>query len=90
MGVHLIIQELLYHQENKSNRFLHDELRKELKQNGVIFSSANSMNFGRLAPQITYYFSAYADLLSSGEIKLGDKVNFVVPTGNFGNILAGY
>lgn len=62
----------------------------ELKNNGVILSSANSINFGRLAPQITYYFSAYCDLVSSGEIKIGDKVNFVVPTGNFGNILAGY
>lgn len=61
-----------------------------LLEKGVVLSSANSMNFGRLVPQITYYFSAYADLLSSGEIEAGDKVNFVVPTGNFGNILAGY
>lgn len=62
----------------------------ELKEKGVVLSSANSINFGRLVPQITYYFSAYADLVNSGEIKLGDKINFVVPTGNFGNILAGY
>ncbi len=61
-----------------------------LKDKGVIFSSANSMNFGRLAPQITYYFSAYCDLVNCAEIKMGDKVDFVVPTGNFGNILAGY
>ena len=53
-------------------------------------SSANSINIGRLAPQITYYFKAYRDLLSSGKIRLGDKVNFSVPTGNFGDILAGY
>ena len=53
-------------------------------------SSANSINIGRLAPQITYYFKAYRDLMDRGEIKLGDKVNFSVPTGNFGDILAGY
>ena len=53
-------------------------------------SSANSINIGRLAPQITYYFKAYRDLLDRGQIKLGDKVNFSVPTGNFGDILAGY
>ena len=53
-------------------------------------SSANSINIGRLAPQIMYYFRAYRELLDSGEIKLGDKVNFSVPTGNFGDILAGY
>ena len=53
-------------------------------------STANSINIGRLAPQITYYFKAYADLLSRGQIKMGDKVNFCVPTGNFGDILAGY
>ena len=53
-------------------------------------SSANSINIGRLAPQIMYYFRAYREILDSGEIKLGDKVNFSVPTGNFGDILAGY
>ena len=53
-------------------------------------SSANSNNIGRLAPQIMYYFRAYRDLLDRGEIRLGDKVNFSVPTGNFGDILAGY
>ena len=53
-------------------------------------SSANSINIGRLAPQIMYYFKAYADLLSAGKIKLGDQVNFSVPTGNFGDILAGF
>ena len=53
-------------------------------------SSANSINIGRLAPQITYYFKAYRDLLDAGKIALGDKVNFSVPTGNFGDILAGY
>ena len=53
-------------------------------------SSANSINIGRLAPQIMYYFKAYRDLLDTGKIKLGDEVNFSVPTGNFGDILAGY
>ncbi len=53
-------------------------------------SSANSINIGRLAPQVMYYFKAYRDLLDAGKIKLGDEVNFCVPTGNFGDILAGY
>ena len=53
-------------------------------------SSANSINIGRLAPQIMYYFKSYRDLLDAGKISLGDKVNFSVPTGNFGDILAGY
>ena len=66
-------------------------------ENGVLpggkghrLSTANSINIGRLAPQVTYYFKAYADLLSRGVIKMGDEVNFSVPTGNFGDILAGY
>ncbi len=53
-------------------------------------STANSINIGRLAPQITYYFKAYADLLKRGQIVMGDQVNFCVPTGNFGDILAGW
>ena len=53
-------------------------------------SSANSINIGRLAPQVMYYFKAYRDLLDAGTIQLGDTVNYSVPTGNFGNILAGY
>ena len=57
---------------------------------GKNLSTANSINIGRLAPQITYYFKAYADLLKRGQIQMGDKVNFSVPTGNFGDILAGY
>jgi len=57
---------------------------------GVRLSSANSINIGRLAPQVVYYFKAYADLLQQGRICLGDKVDYVVPTGNFGDILAGY
>lgn len=60
----------------------------EMKAKGRTLTSANSINYGRLAPQVVYYFSAYADLLAGGAIQLGDTVNFVVPTGNFGNILA--
>ena len=70
--------------------FSDKEYNKELKEKGVVLSSANSINFGRLVPQITYYFSAYCDMVTAGEIEKGEKVNFVVPTGNFGNILAGY
>ena len=57
---------------------------------GAMLSSANSINIGRLAPQVVYYFRAYGDLVKAGRIAPGDKVNFVVPTGNFGDILAGY
>jgi len=63
---------------------------KLLEGKGVSLSSANSINIGRLAPQVVYYFKAYADLVHSGKIKVGEKVDFVVPTGNFGDILAGY
>ena len=66
------------------------EMAAELAQQGYVFSSANSINWGRLVPQIVYYFSAYADAVKNGYITLGQPVNFVVPTGNFGNILAGY
>ena len=57
---------------------------------GAMLSSANSINIGRLAPQVVYYFRAYGDLVKAGRIAPGGKVNFVVPTGNFGDILAGY
>ena len=59
------------------------------RENRVALSSANSINIGRLAPQIVYYFSAYLDMVRAGEIALGEKLNFAVPTGNFGDILAG-
>ncbi len=58
--------------------------------NNVTISSANSINIGRLVPQIVYYYSSYAKLVNAGDIACGDEVNFVVPTGNFGDILAGY
>lgn len=66
------------------------QYNEELHADGFKLSSANSINWGRLVPQIVYYFSAYADLVKAEKIALGEKVNFVVPTGNFGNILAGY
>lgn len=65
-------------------------VREEMERSGMKFSSANSINWGRLVPQIIYYFSAYADLIKNGSIALGEKINFVVPTGNFGNILAAW
>lgn len=66
-------------------------MQQEAKENNVVLTSANSINLGRLIPQIVYYFSAYCDLMKSGEIDYeGEKVNIVVPSGNFGNILAAY
>ena len=66
------------------------EQKNLLEGSGVVLSSANSINIGRLAPQVIYYFKAYADLVKMGRIAVGDLVDFTVPTGNFGNILAGY
>ena len=70
--------------------FSSEEYNKILAENNVMLSSANSINFGRLAPQIAYYFSAYLDLVSSDQIEMGEEIDFTVPTGNFGNILAAY
>ncbi len=70
--------------------FTDNEYKDLLDRNGFKLSSANSINWGRLVPQIVYYFSAYADLLASKEIEAGEEINVVVPTGNFGNILAAY
>lgn len=70
--------------------FTDHELASELEQNGIMFSSANSINWGRLVPQICYYISSYCDLVASGEIEQGETVNICVPTGNFGNILSAY
>ena len=70
--------------------FTNQEILKRFGENNLVFSSANSINWGRLAPQIVYYVSAYCDLLNNGTIKAGEKINIVVPTGNFGNILAAY
>jgi len=73
--------------KNIFNRFAAE---KTMEGKGARLSSANSINIGRLVPQIVYYFKAYGDLVRAGRIRKGDAVDFVVPTGNFGNILAGY
>lgn len=65
-------------------------IEAELEKNGQMFSSANSINWGRLVPQIVYYIAAYTTLVEQGEIAMGETVNVTVPTGNFGNILAAY
>ncbi len=70
--------------------FTNKEILKRFEENNLVFSSANSINWGRLAPQIVYYVSAYCDMVNNGSVKFGDKINIVVPTGNFGNILAAY
>ena len=70
--------------------FSSEEFIRQMNERGKTLSSANSINFGRLVPQIVYYFSAYADLVNRHAIAPGDSVNFCVPTGNFGDILAGY
>ena len=70
--------------------FSDKELAKEMDEKGFQFSSANSINIGRLVPQICYYVYAYAQLLKDGKITEGEKINVVVPTGNFGNILAAF
>ena len=72
------------------NIFVDEEFKNLLAFKNIKLSSANSINIGRLIPQVVYYIVAYADLVKNNKIKLGEKVNFIVPTGNFGNILAGY
>ena len=70
--------------------FTDERIKDILKSHHMSFSSANSINWGRLLPQIVYYFSAYCEMLKTGEITPEEKINIVVPTGNFGNILAAY
>ena len=70
--------------------FTDKSIAEKLAENDILLSSANSINWGRLAPQIVYYISSYVELVKNKEIKFGDKINVVVPTGNFGNILAAY
>ncbi len=70
--------------------FTNNEILKKFEANNLVFSSANSINWGRLAPQIVYYFSAYCDMVNQGSVEFGNQINVVVPTGNFGNILAAY
>ena len=70
--------------------FSDEAIRATLADRGYFLSSANSINWGRILPQVVYYISAYCDLVRDGKLSMGDKVNFCVPTGNFGNILAAY
>ena len=70
--------------------FTDETVREGLDKDGMMLSSANSINWGRLAPQIAYYISAYCDMVKSGAVKMGGRINICVPTGNFGNILAAY
>lgn len=70
--------------------FTDKEVAEKLDEKGMMFSSANSINWGRLVPQIVYYVSAYCDMVEKGKVSLGESINVVVPTGNFGNILAAY
>ena len=70
--------------------FTDPEANKYLAERGYFFSSANSINWGRLAPQIVYYVSAYCDMIASGRLKLGEQLDVSVPTGNFGDIFAAY
>lgn len=77
-------------QSNVKKIFGDADVAKKLDESGYFFSSANSINWGRLVPQVVYYVSAYCDLINMGKIKMGDKINFCVPTGNFGNIFAAY
>ena len=77
-------------QTGVKNMFSDAAFHEKMQQLGKLPSSANSINFGRLVPQVVYYFTAYTDLVSTGALRMGQPLNFVVPTGNFGNILAGY
>jgi threonine synthase len=77
--------------QNEVKKIFNDkQYAEEIARKGFKLSSANSINWGRLLPQMVYYFSAYSDLVKAKRITSGQQVNFVVPTGNFGNILAGY
>lgn len=70
--------------------FTDADIKAQLADKNMMFSSANSINWGRLVPQIVYYFSTYCDMIAMNNIQAGEEINIVVPTGNFGNILAGY
>ena len=88
--VHSVIGNFDDAQNGVKKIFSDPETAKALDEKGIFLSSANSINWGRLVPQVVYYVSAYCDLLKDGDITLGEEINVCVPTGNFGNILAGY
>ena len=77
-------------QTGVKNIFSDDAFNKKLAEKGIVLSSANSINIGRLVPQVAYYVYGYLRLIAQGVIAAGDQINIVVPTGNFGNILAAY
>ena len=77
-------------QTGVKNIFNDEEIKKLLKEKNMFFSSANSINFGRLIPQVVYYFYAYLEMAKKGDINFGENIDVCVPTGNFGNIFAGY
>ncbi len=77
-------------QNGVKNIFSNTDFKEKLNSQNVFLSSANSINWGRLVPQIVYYISAYTDMYKTAEINLGDKIDVCVPTGNFGNIFAAY
>lgn len=77
-------------QSNVKRIFQNAQLSARLKEKGITLSSANSINIGRLIPQVVYYVYAYKDMVRTKEITFGEKVDFCVPTGNYGNVLAGY
>ena len=77
-------------QTGVKNIFNDEEIKSALKEKNIFFSSANSINFGRLIPQVVYYFYAYLEMVNRGDIEIGELIDICVPTGNFGNIFAGY
>ena len=77
-------------QKSVRRLLLSEKFNAQVADKGLRLSNVNSINFGRIVPQIAYYFSAYADMVSSGQIDMGDEIDFVVPTGNFDDILAGW
>lgn len=90
VGVSAVVGNFDDAQTGVKTLFSDESLREELAQRGYFLSSANSINWGRVLPQIVYYISAYCDLLAQGAVAEGEPVNFCVPTGNFGNILSAF
>lgn len=90
VSVHSVVGNFDDTQNGVKQIFADPAAAQVLQEKGYFFSSANSINWGRLVPQIVYYLSAYCDLVNDGSIRMGDEINVCVPTGNFGNILAAY
>ncbi len=90
VGVTAVVGNFDDAQSGVKTLFQNEALKEELGRRGYFLSSANSINWGRVLPQIVYYASAYSDLLRDGHIEVDEKINICVPTGNFGNILAAY